>query len=52
MCLCVLYNGILLSHKKKLNCAICRNMDGCRDIIHSEVSQKEENKYCIILPIF
>ena len=26
-----IYNGILLSHKKKLNNAICSNMDGPRD---------------------
>ena len=25
------YNGILLSHKKEQNCAICRDMDGLRD---------------------
>ena len=26
-----IYNGILLSHKKEWNCAICRDMDGPRD---------------------
>ena len=26
-----IYNGILLSHKKELNNAICNNMDGPRD---------------------
>ena len=26
-----MYNGILLSHRKEQNCAICRDMDGLRD---------------------
>ena len=30
-----IYNGILLSHKKEWNCAICINMDGPRDC-HTE----------------
>ena len=30
-----IYNGILLSHKKKRNNAICSNMDGPRDC-HTE----------------
>ena len=37
-------NGILLSHKKEQNWIICRDVDGSRDIIHSEVSQKEKKK--------
>ena len=44
------YNGILLSHKKEQNNAICSNMDGPGDhtYIHlSEVSQTED-KYCVI----
>ena len=28
MYLCYIYNGILLSHKKEWNFAICNNMDG------------------------
>ena len=32
-----IYNGILLSHKKEWNCAICRDMDGLRDC-HTECS--------------
>ena len=40
-----IYNGILLSHKKEWNCAICRDMDGAE----SEASQKEKNKYIIRL---
>ena len=40
-----IYNGILLTHKKEWNSAICRGVDGPRDC---EVSQKEKNKYHII----
>ena len=55
MCVCVyIYththipqNGILFSHKKEQNNAICRDMDGPRDC-QSEVSQKEKNKYRIL----
>ena len=39
------YNGILLSHKKEWNCAVCRDMDGPK----SEASQKEKNKFIIRL---
>ena len=45
-----IYNGILLSHKKERNWVICRDVDGPRDsVIQSEVSQKEKNKYCILM---
>ena len=30
-----MYNGIILSHKKEWNNAICSNMDGCTDC-HTE----------------
>ena len=37
--------GILLSHKKLLNDAICHNMDGPRDYyIKSDI----KNKYCML----
>ena len=39
-----IYNGILLSHKKEPNCAICSDVDG-PTVKQSEVSQKEKNKY-------
>ena len=42
------YNGILLSHKKEWNWVICGDVDGPRDCVQSEVSQKEKNKYCIL----
>ena len=35
-----IYNGILLSHRKEWNNAICRNMDGTRDC-HTEWSKSE-----------
>ena len=36
-------NGILLSHKKKQNWVICRDMDGPRDC-HTERSKSEREK--------
>ena len=36
-----IYNGILLSHKKENN-AICSNTNGPREIIISEVNQKDK----------
>ena len=30
-----IHNGILLTHKKEQNCAICRDVDGLRDC-HTE----------------
>ena len=38
-------NAVLLSHKKEQNNAICSNMDGTRDLIMNEVSQKEKYTY-------
>ena len=38
-----MYNGILLSHKKEQNCAICRNVDGPRDC-HTEWSKPKREK--------
>ena len=40
-------NGILLSHKKERNNAICSNMD-LEITILSEVSQTEKDKYHMI----
>ena len=42
------YNGILLSHKKEQNFAICSNTDGPRDDHISEVSQTEKDEYHMI----
>ena len=43
-----LYNGILLSHKKEQNNAICSNIDDLEMIILSEVSEREKDKYHVI----
>ena len=45
-----LYNGILLSQKKKKeqNNAICRNMDGSRDY-HTKQSNPDKDKSMISL---
>ena len=43
----VIYNGILLSHKKEWNDAICSNMDGPRDY-HTKWSKSERERQIII----
>ena len=43
-----IYSGILLSHRKEWNKAICSNIDATGIIILSEVSQKEKDKYHMI----
>ena len=44
--LCI-YNGILLTHKKEWNNAICSNMDGPRDN-HTKWSKSDKEKYHMI----
>ena len=39
-----IYNGMLLSHNKEQNNAICSNVDATRDL--SEVTHKETNTIC------
>ena len=47
-----IYNEILLSHKKsKIELFVVRWIDVASDIL-SEVSQKEENKYCMLTHIY
>ena len=46
-----IYNGILLSLKKKANLVICSEVDGPRDCHTEWVSQKEKNKYRILMHI-
>ena len=41
------YNGILLSHEKEQNNAICSNMDGPRDY-QTQWSKSEKDKYNMI----
>ena len=38
-----MYNGILLSHKKKWNLVICSEVDGTR-VCHTEWSKSEREK--------
>ena len=40
-----IYSGILLSHKKEWNDAICSNIDDLEMIIPSKVSQKDKDQY-------
>ena len=47
-----IYNGILLSHKKKqIELFVVRWMD-LESVILSEVSQKEKNKYLMLTHIY
>ena len=39
-----MYDGLLLSHEKEWNNAICSNMDGPRDD-HTKWSKSERDKY-------
>ena len=62
LCYTEISNGILLSHKRERNWVICRDADGLRvchtyrlsvslslTYLRSEVSQKEENKYHMLI---
>ena len=42
-----IHNGILFSHKKEWNNAICSNMDGPKDY-HTKWSKSEKDKYHVI----
>ena len=42
-----IYNGVLFSHKKELNNAICSNMDRPRDY-HTKWGKAEKDKNCMI----
>ena len=42
-----IYNGILLSHKKAYNFAICSNMDGLGGH-YAKWNKLEKDKYCMI----
>ena len=46
-----IYNGILLIHKKEWNWVICIEVDGPRIYHTSEVSQKEQKKYHMLMHI-
>ena len=47
-----IYNGILLSQKRsEIELFVVRWMD-LGSVIQSEVSQKEKNKYCMLIHIY
>ena len=47
-----IHNGILLSHKKECIGVSSNEGDDLEPIVQSEVSQKEKNKYHILMYIF
>ena len=47
-----IYNGILLSHKKKRNEVFVVMWMELESVIQSEVSQKEKNKYSMLTHIY
>ena len=44
-----IYNGILLSHKRSEIASFVEMWMDLESAIQSEVSQKEKNKYCILI---
>ena len=46
------HNGILLSHKKNEIGSFVETWMDLESVIRSEVSQKEKNKYCILMHIY
>ena len=46
-----IYNGILLSHKKEQNFAICSNVYDLEGIMWNGISQKEKDKH-YMMPLF
>ena len=47
-----IYNGILLSHKEKQIWVVLVRWVNLEPVIQSEVSQKEKNKYRILMHIY
>ena len=47
-----IYSGILLSHKKNEFKSVLVRCMNIGPVIHSEVRQKEKNKYSIFMPIY
>ena len=47
-----IYNGILLSHKMNTFESVLMRWRNLEPIIQSEVSQKQKNKYCILMHIY
>ena len=47
-----IHNGILLSHKKEHILSVLMRWMNLEYIIQSEVTQKENDKYCILMHIY
>ena len=47
-----IYEGILLSHKKNVFESVLVKWMNLEPIIQSEISQKEKDKYCILMHIY
>ena len=47
-----IYNEILLSHKRNTFESVLVRWMNLEPVIQSELSQREENKYCIIMHIY
>ena len=47
-----IHDGILLSHKKNAFESVLMRWMNLEPIIQSEVSQKEKEKYCILMHIY
>ena len=47
-----IHNGILLSHRKEHVRISSDELDEPKPIIQSKVSQKEKDKYCILMDIY
>ena len=47
-----IHNGILLSHKRNAFESVLMKWMNLEPIIQSEASQKEKDKYCILIHIY
>ena len=47
-----IYNGILLSHRKNTFEPVLMKWMNLEPIVQSEVSQKEKDRYCILMHIY
>ena len=47
-----IYNGILLSRKKNTFESVLMRWMKLESVIQSEVSQKEKNKYCMLIHVY
>ena len=47
-----IHNGVLLNHKKEQTGSFVKMLMDLKSVIQSEVSQKEKNKYHILMHIY